>query len=54
MPVYEFTCQGCRKKFRVVRPITEYNPKAVRCPKCRSKNVKRRWSTFQVHTSKKS
>ena len=54
MSVYEFTCQGCRKKFQVIKPITEYNPKTVRCPKCRSKKVKRRWEAIQVQTSKKS
>jgi putative FmdB family regulatory protein len=54
MPVYEFTCRECRKKFQVVKPITEFDPKAVRCPKCRSKKVARLWGGVQVHTSKKS
>lgn len=54
MSVYEFTCQNCRKRFQVERPITEYNPKTIRCPKCRSKRVTRLWGAVQVHTSKKS
>jgi putative FmdB family regulatory protein len=54
MPVYEYVCPGCRKTFEVVRPITEYGKKAVACPKCRSKKVKRRWSSVSVQTSTKS
>jgi putative FmdB family regulatory protein len=54
MPVYEFACRACRKKFAVVKPITEYDPKKVACPKCKSKRVDRRWSGVSVKTSKKS
>lgn len=54
MPVYEFACRACRKKFAVVKPITEYDPKKVACPKCKSKRVDRRWSGVFVKTSKKS
>lgn len=54
MPVYEFVCRACKKKFTVTQPITEYDPKKVACPKCKSRKVDRRWSVVFVKTSKKS
>jgi putative FmdB family regulatory protein len=54
MPTYEFVCLGCKKKFSEVKPLSAYDPKAVKCPKCNSKNVERRWSSVYVDTSKKS
>ena len=54
MPVYEFICNGCKKKFELIKPVKEYDPKKVTCPKCRSKKVERRWSTVYAVTSKKS
>jgi putative FmdB family regulatory protein len=54
MPVYEYVCLDCKRKFSEVKPITEYDPKAVNCPKCDSKKVERRLSNIYVDTSKKS
>ena len=54
MPVYEYVCQNCKKKFSETLPLAEYDPKAIRCPKCKSENVERRWSSVYVETSKKS
>ena len=54
MPVYEFICQGCNKKFAVTKPVSRYNPKAVKCPGCHGKKVERRWSSISVQTAKKS
>ena len=54
MPTYEFTCRECRKKFQIERPISKYNSRAVRCPKCSKKNVTRIWSPVQVKTGRKS
>ncbi|MFH1681411.1 MAG: zinc ribbon domain-containing protein [Candidatus Eisenbacteria bacterium] len=54
MPIYEFQCRTCKKKFQVVRSITEYDPKKVACPKCATKKVDRVWSGVNVQTSKKS
>lgn len=54
MPTYEFTCLDCKKTFEVVKAITEYDPKEVKCPKCNGKNVERHWSSVFVETSKKS
>ena len=54
MPVYEYVCLDCKKEFSEMKPISAYDPKAVKCPKCNSKNVEQRWSTVYVETSTKS
>ena len=54
MPVYEYACVACKKKFSETKPVSDYDPKAVRCPKCKSRKVERRWSTVNVETSRKS
>ena len=53
MPVYEYVCVDCKKKFCKVRRISAYK-KAVKCPKCNSQHVERRWSSISVATSTKS
>jgi putative FmdB family regulatory protein len=54
MPVYEFHCKKCGKSFEIVRSMSEYDPKKVKCPSCQSKRVERRWSRVSAITSKKS
>jgi putative FmdB family regulatory protein len=54
MPVYEYVCRGCSKEFEVVQPISEFDPKKVKCPECGSRKVERRWSRVVAITSKKS
>ena len=54
MPIYEYVCLDCKKEFSEVKPISAYTPKAVSCPKCKSKKTERRWSEVFVDTSKKS
>ena len=54
MPIYEYVCQKCKKRFELVRRIKEVGRKAAACPKCASKKVERRWSRVSVETSRKS
>jgi len=54
MPVYAYSCLDCKRKFNEVKPVSAYDPKKVRCPKCGSKNVERVWTSVFVGTSKKS
>ena len=54
MPVYEFICEECDRKFSLILAFAEYEKKKIDCPKCKSKKVKRQLSTFQVITQKKS
>jgi putative FmdB family regulatory protein len=54
MPVYEFKCLKCHKPFEVVRTITAFDSKKVRCPSCHSKRVQRQYTSIFAVTSKKS
>jgi len=54
MPTYDFLCGKCRKKFSLTMSVSEYEKTKVQCPKCKSKEVKQRISSFQTITSKKS
>jgi putative FmdB family regulatory protein len=54
MPIYEYVCLDCKKKFSEIKPISQYKPGAARCPKCNSKKTERRFSSVFVETSKKS
>jgi putative FmdB family regulatory protein len=54
MPVYEYTCLACKKNFSETTPVADYGKKVVRCPKCKSRKVERRWSRVSVETSRKS
>ena len=54
MPIYEFDCEKCKKTFDLVESISDYDPKQVKCPKCGSKKVRRRFSSIHAVTSKKS
>jgi putative FmdB family regulatory protein len=54
MPTYEFLCGKCKKKFSLIMSVSEFEKSKTRCPKCNSTDVKRRISSFQTITSKKS
>ncbi|MFQ5692099.1 MAG: zinc ribbon domain-containing protein, partial [Nitrospinota bacterium] len=54
MPLYEFRCDKCRKKFSLQLPVSDYGRKRLTCPKCKSRRVSRIFSSFTVQTSKKS
>ncbi|HBE44182.1 MAG TPA: zinc ribbon domain-containing protein [Deltaproteobacteria bacterium] len=54
MPTYDYQCTDCNRKFTVVMSIAEHDKQKVTCPKCKSKKVKQRISTFIAKTSRKS
>ena len=54
MPVYEYRCGKCRRKFERTERITEHGSKRTRCPKCKSTQVSQVLGTFFAKTSKKS
>lgn len=55
MPAYEFKCNKCNEKFSIQLSVAEYSKrKSYQCPKCKSEEVKRIFSTFTAVTSKKS
>lgn len=54
MPVYEFKCEKCKKRFTLTITVSEYEKKKFRCPKCKSTRVKQQITSFETITSKKS
>jgi putative FmdB family regulatory protein len=44
----------CGKSFERIETVKDHDPAKVRCPKCKSKKVERRWSSVFAVTSKKS
>jgi putative FmdB family regulatory protein len=54
MPAYEYECKKCGRTFNLVMSIREHDKAEVRCPKCKSKEVKHLIESFYVTTSKKS
>ena len=41
MPVYQFTCLNCKKKFEKTISYQKYGKTAISCPRCQSENVQR-------------
>lgn len=54
MPTYEFICEKCDKPFTLTMKLSEYEKKAFRCPKCKSRKVRQQITSFQTITSSKS
>jgi putative FmdB family regulatory protein len=55
MPVYEYQCEDCNRKFDVVATLTEKESGlAPVCPKCRGRHVQQIFSRFTVLTASKS
>jgi len=54
MPIYEYRCRKCGRKFERAERITEHGSKHARCPKCKSAQVSQVLGTFFAKTSKKS
>ena len=54
MPHYDFICQKCKKSFSRIMNFAEHEAGKVVCPKCKSKKVEQKVTTFFTVTSKKS
>ena len=55
MPLYEYDCRKCKKRFTVILRMTELNnAKHVRCPRCSSNDVQKIIEPFFAVTAKKS
>ncbi len=54
MPVYDYQCGKCGRRFNVTMRISEHDRKKTRCPKCGSGKVVQQISGFFAKTSKKS
>ena len=42
MPLYDYICQRCSRRFEVFLSYAEYGRKRVACPQCGSREVRRR------------
>jgi putative FmdB family regulatory protein len=54
MPLYDFVCLDCRERFDVYISYSDYGKKAVACPICGKKHVKRRVPRVRVAKSEES
>jgi putative FmdB family regulatory protein len=54
MPLYEYLCSKCGKKFSEVLTIKEHETKKVRCPKCQSSELQKIIEPFFAKTARKS
>lgn len=46
MPIYEYVCKECDRKFEVLVQGNE----EVACPSCKSENITKQYSTFAPNT----
>lgn len=51
MPVYQYRCLGCKKRFEIYLSYSEYGQKSITCPHCSSQNVQRRIGRVRVARS---
>ncbi len=55
MPIYEYRCQNCRRRFSVFwRTYSDVDPEEVRCPRCDSAQTQRLVSRVRVVRSEDS
>jgi putative FmdB family regulatory protein len=49
MPIYEYVCLDCHKKFDALRSMSEADA-AIRCKNCQSEHTSRAISLFAAHS----
>lgn len=54
MPVYEYRCLNCKKRFEIYAPISEYDKLKPSCPNCQSENVQRIFGRINIKTESKT
>jgi putative FmdB family regulatory protein len=54
MPVYEYRCSACKKKFTLKMTVSESGKGKPKCPKCGSRKTEKLITGFFAVTSKKS
>ncbi len=54
MPLYDYFCQNCQKRFDVFMTYAEYGTRPVTCSACGSKNVRRRVPRVRVAKSEET
>ncbi|MFZ9853950.1 MAG: FmdB family zinc ribbon protein [Limisphaerales bacterium] len=54
MPLYEYVCRKCGKKFAEVLSIDEHETKKVECPGCGSRDLDKVIEPFFAKTTSKT
>ena len=54
MPLYEYFCRKCHKKFAEVLTIKEHDTKKIHCPKCKGMDLERVIEPFFAKTASKT
>jgi putative FmdB family regulatory protein len=54
MPIYQYRCLNCKKRFEVFLSYKEYGAKNVLCPHCTSEQVQRRIGRVRIAKSEES
>lgn len=54
MPIYDYYCLNCQKRFDIFMTYAEYGTKTVTCPNCHSRNIRRRIPRVRVAKSEES
>lgn len=54
MPLYEFVCRKCQRKFGEVLTVTEHDTKKQHCPKCHSADLEKVIEPFFPKTASKT
>jgi len=54
MPVYDFKCEDCRKRFSLTMTVQDRTKGRIKCPKCGSRKIEQQYEAVYAVTSKKS
>jgi len=54
MPIYEYRCTKCHRRFNQQEGIEEHARKRPTCPKCKSRSVVQVFAPFFAKTVRKS
>ena len=54
MPIYQYRCLNCKKRFEAFLSYSEYGIKQVLCPHCTSNQVQRRIGRVRIAKSEES
>lgn len=54
MPIYQYRCLNCKRRFEVFLTYKDYGEKSVSCPHCASDHVQRRIGRIRVAKSEES
>ncbi len=54
MPIYQYRCLNCKKRFEIFLSYKEYGVKVVSCPHCSSDQVQRRLGRIRIAKSEES